>query len=68
MTKVSHWNFREGRAQAADVPSIETHESEDLRHGFSASLRVYGEVRLSQKNGCGVLFGRRSILFSGGFL
>ena len=36
------------------------HESEDLRLGFSR-LRVITEACLSQKNGCGVYDGRRSL-------
>ena len=37
------------------------HESEDLRIGFS-HFRVITEMCLSQKNGCGILFGCRSHL------
>ena len=58
---------REGRV-AVDLST--KHESEDLRNSsFSASC-VLWEVRLSQKNGCGVLvfLGAAAKLFLGGFI
>ncbi len=47
------------RIGAWDIPPTMC-ESEDLRIGFSPCLRVYGQVRLSQKNGCGALYECRS--------
>ena len=56
-----------GRQSAARLfPANARHESEDLRNGFSHSPRDYGGVRLSQKNGCGVIFGAAASLFFGG--
>ena len=55
MAKASHWGVpREGRSLPRKEQSSARHESEDLRIGFSHALRVYGVLRLSQKNGCGV--------------
>ena len=64
LTKVSHWSFSGKAAPAALSPRRATHKSEDLRNAlFSHIPRTYGMVRLSQKNGCGVIFGAAAYLF-----
>ena len=55
--KISHWSFlREGCVCLPLLQPRDMRESEDLRSMASSALCVLWGVRLSQKNGCGVLY------------
>ena len=61
MAKAGHWEFsREGKRKTRKQSSAR-HKSEDLRSWLSHRSRDYGRCALSQKNGCGVFCGRRSL-------
>ena len=45
---------KSGKAISIAASQSCKHESEDLRYGDFPFSACYGEVRLSQKNGCGI--------------
>ena len=53
-------------AHGAMFPALQGTSQKTYGMDFSSSLRDYKEVRLSQKNGCGVIMTPQLTLFSGG--
>ena len=60
VVKAGHWGNLGRQIFSAGKQSPARHESEDLRSGFS-HFREITEMCLSQKNGCGILYGCRSL-------
>ena len=64
MAKASHWET--GKAgRIAGYPPYSTSQK-TYGSDLSCASRVYGALRLSQKNGCGTIFGAAAVLFFGG--
>jgi hypothetical protein len=64
--KIGHWKFSGKAAHGAMFPALQNTSQKTYGMDFSPSLRDYREVRLSQKNGCGVIFDAAAYLFLGG--